>query len=145
MADHMKRDDLLKLYDSLQARGRKKIDAAPGASKGVPSPPSKKSRPAIAVPHELDEIERERKRLENRDFAQNTQLKRRTLRVLFRFLAIETGMVFVFAFAQATEWPLGFQMEEWSFKLLVTATIAQITGMLFVAVRYLFPTNNNNG
>jgi hypothetical protein len=30
-------------------------------------------------------------------------------------------------------------MQEWSFKLLITATIAQITGMLFVAVRYLFP------
>ena len=80
-----------------------------------------------------------RQELENNDFAQNTMLKRKTINRLFWFLAIETGLIFMFSFFQGTHAPHNFHLEEWSFKLLVTATIAQITGMLFVAVRYLFP------
>ncbi len=134
------RADLLKLYESLSSgqtvpRGQR--------SPRLPKTSAGSSRPSIAVGEQLDEIERERKRLENRDFAQNTELKRRTIRLLFRFLAVETGLIFAFAFAQGAAWPADFHMEEWSFKLLVAATIAQITGMLFVAVRYLFPKNGN--
>ncbi|HUS25952.1 MAG TPA: hypothetical protein VMY99_01215 [Nevskiaceae bacterium] len=82
-------------------------------------------------------------RLQNDDTQQNIKLKRVTLNRLFIFLAIETSVIFLFAFFQAIGWPHKFDLEEWSFRLLVTATIAQITGMLFVAVRYLFPKGKN--
>lgn len=137
MEEKRRAESWIKLYEVLHA-AQKRGEVSHGQSSLA-----SEERPTIAVSQELDEIERERKLLENRDFAQNTQLKRRTLSLLFKFLAIETGVVFAFAFAQATRWPLDFQMEEWSFKILVTATIAQITGMLFVAVRYLFPAGTN--
>jgi hypothetical protein len=82
------------------------------------------------------EIAREQK-LKNDNAEQDIALKRQTLNRLF--LGIETTGVFLLAFCQATHWPAQFHLEEWSFKLLMTATILQITGMLFVAVRYLFP------
>lgn len=88
-----------------------------------------------------DELTRA-ERLKNDDIEQNITLKRIVLNRLFRFLAIETAVIFLCAFLQATHW-LGFNLEQWSFNILVTATIAQITGMLFVAVRYLFPTKGD--
>ena len=85
-----------------------------------------------------EELERERRHLQNADLAQDIKLKKKTLNLLFWFLGLETVAIFTFALLQATHW-LGFSMEEWSFKLLISATIAQITAMLFVAVSYLFP------
>jgi hypothetical protein len=88
-----------------------------------------------------EEIAREQK-IKNDNAEQDIQLKRTTLNRLFWFLTVETAFIFAFAFCQAVGWPAGFALEDWSFRLVVGATIAQITGMLFVAVRYLFPTNN---
>jgi hypothetical protein len=85
-----------------------------------------------------DELTR-KERLKNDDAEQNIRLKRVVLNRLFWFLGIETVLIFTFTFLQATRW-FGFLLEEWSFNILITATIAQIAGMLFVAVRYLFPT-----
>jgi len=78
-------------------------------------------------------------RIKNDNAEQDIQLKRNTWYRLFRFLIIETTVVFVMAFFQAIHWPWDFHLEEWSFKLVVTVTIGQITAMLYVAVRYLFP------
>lgn len=92
-------------------------------------------------PGDTTDIDRElirRERIQNDDAEQNIRLKKNTLDRLFLLLTTETALIFVVAMLQATHW-LGFALEEWSFKLLTTATIAQITGMLFVAVRYLFP------
>jgi len=87
------------------------------------------------------EIIRE-KRLKNDDTEQDIQLKRSTLSRLFQLLIGETIIVFIFAFLQATAiWH--FHLEEWSFKLLITATITQITVMLLVAVNYLFPKSSS--
>jgi len=85
-----------------------------------------------------NEIAREQK-LKNDNAEQDIALKRLVLDRLFIFLGVETAAIFVLAFCQATHWPLHFQLEDWSFKILVSATIAQITGMVFVVVRYLFP------
>jgi len=83
-------------------------------------------------------IEDNRKELDNVEKAQDIKLKKQTLWTLFTFLGIETVAVFSFAFLQATDiWK--FEMEEWSFKLLLSATITQITIMLLVAVKHLFP------
>lgn len=84
-----------------------------------------------------DEIAREKK-IKNDDAEQDISLKRKTLERLFAFLLGETFVIFVFAYMQATKW-LGFALEEWSFKLLIAATITQITIMLRVAIKYLFP------
>lgn len=84
-----------------------------------------------------DEIAREKK-LKNDDTEQDIKLKRITLDRLFSFLVGETIIVFLLAFFQATHL-LGFALEEWSFKLLTSVTIVQITVMLSVAVNYLFP------
>lgn len=83
------------------------------------------------------EIAREQK-IKNDNAEQDIALKRRTLTLLFLFLGIETALVFLFTFWQATDQD-HFHLEEWSFRTLVGATILQITGMLLAAVRYLFP------
>ncbi len=76
--------------------------------------------------------------LENDALEQDILLKRNTLKTLIRFLGAETVVIFIFAFLQATKL-CDFALEEWSFKLLVTATLLQITYMLQVAVKHLFP------
>ena len=86
-----------------------------------------------------DELIREH-RLKNDDAEQNIRLKKMVLHMLFWFLGIETCFIFLFAFFQAIKWPFTFQLQEWSFNILITATILQIASMLLVAVRYLFPT-----
>lgn len=95
------------------------------------------AKPSIARTSIEDEIARERK-LKNDDTEQDIELKRKTLARLFLLLEIETAIIFVFSFLQATRW-LEFRLDDWSFKLLTTATITQITVMLTVAVNYLFP------
>lgn len=101
-------------------------------------PPQTSGRPS-AQPIDIEQEVARKKQLENENTAQDIRLKRITLNRLFWFLAAETALIFLFTFFQAVEWPDGFALEEWSFRVLIGATIAQITGMLFVAVRYLFP------
>jgi hypothetical protein len=101
------------------------------------------SRTAVPKKQEVEKIDIEQEiareqKIKNDNAEQDIALKHLTLRLLFGFLAIETALVFLFTFLQAVQ-AHGFHLEEWSFKILVTATIAQITAMLFAAVRYLFP------
>lgn len=86
----------------------------------------------------VDKAEERRKQLENDALEQDIRLKKSTLDKLFWFLGTETSIIFVFAFLQGTGF-LHFKLEEWSFKLLLTATLIQITFMLQVAVKHLFP------
>lgn len=103
------------------------------------------SYPPVASqsPRPIDNsIEHERESLKNQNYAQNILLKKNTLTALFIFLAIETLVIFVFSFLQASrywEFTDKFYFEEWSFRVLVSATIIQITIMLQVAVKHLFP------
>ncbi len=105
---------------------------------GARSAPTPQTTPRTSMD---DEIIRE-KQLKNDDTQQDIKLKRNTLNLLFCFLGVETITIFVFAFLQATD-RYHFHLEEWSFKLLVSATIAQITIMLSVAVNYLFPKKHD--
>lgn len=79
-----------------------------------------------------------REQIKNEDLKQDIKLRRFTLRILLTFLGVETFFIFLFSFMQATE-SLNFDLEEWSFRLLVGATITQIYLMLRIAVEYLFP------
>lgn len=105
-------------------------------AKERPLPPSQ--QPEVRQVDIEQEIARKHQ-LENENTAQDIRLKRITLDRLFIFLTAETALIFLFALFQAINWPNDFYLEEGSFRLVVGATIAQITGMLFVAVRYLFP------
>ncbi len=102
------------------------------------------SGPTAPAPIDINQEIARKQQLENENTAQDILLKRVTLNRLFWFLTAETALIFLFALFQATNWPGHFRLEDWSFRLVVTATIAQITGMLFVAVRYLFPSNNGS-
>lgn len=95
--------------------------------------------PRTSIEDEITQEEVRARKLVNDDRAQDIKLKKLTLNRLFVFLGIETAVIFIFALLQATSW-LGFELESWSFNLLISATLAQITAMLFAAVRYLFPT-----
>ena len=87
-----------------------------------------------------ENIEMEKGQILNQGLRQDIRLRKITLWILLSFLAVETIIIFSFSFFQATK-IFNFQLEEWSFKLLVAATISQITYMLQVAVKYLFPLN----
>lgn len=78
----------------------------------------------------------ERKRIENRGLDQDIALKKGTLIALFAFLAVETVAIFTLIYFQ------GFKLiilDDWSFRLLISCTILQITYMLRFAVMHLFP------
>ena len=122
---NQKTEYLQKYYDIL--------DANPTPSdKPTEKPTSRPARTSIS-----DEIAREKK-LKNDDAEQDIRLKRMTLDRLFQLLVSETIIIFIFSYLQATHL-FGFALEEWSFKILTSVTITQITVMLFVAVSYLFP------
>lgn len=93
----------------------------------------------------VDDELAKKKHLENLDLEQDIQLKRLAIHLLFIFLAVETFVVFLFMFLQATTeiGPLFFRLDEWSFRLVIAATITQITLMLTIAVQYLFPKRTN--
>lgn len=92
-------------------------------------------------PTKMDDELAKREELKNKDLEQDIQLKKTTLDTLLNFLKIESAIIFAFALFQATEF-LGFDLEEWSFRILVGATITQIYFMLRIAVEYLFPKDN---
>jgi len=120
--------DLLKTY---LKEPEKETFPLPAAAEMIPSV---KSKPAL----QKKDAEEKRKDLENEDYAQDIRLKKNTLDRLFWFLGAESVLIFLFTLFQATHW-LGFDLEEWSFKLLLSSTIIQITYMLQMAIKYLFP------
>lgn len=75
----------------------------------------------------------------NDNIEKDQNLKETTLRILFYFLTIETIIIFILAFFQGfSAW--GFQLEEWSFRLVIAGTLSQIAAMLIIAVKNLFPS-----
>jgi len=96
-------------------------------------------------PVPFDEAMRnEKAKLENEALQQDIKLKKYTLIALFGFLTVETALIFVMTFFQGFEFG-NFSLEEWSFRLLISATITQITVMLLIAVRHLFPQKKGVG
>ena len=104
----------------------------------------------------VEDLGKERKKLENKDLKQDILLKKISLAILFLFLVAETIVIFYFAWCQAIRGTLiplegetglyliNFHLEEWSFRLLTGVTITQITAMLLIAISYLFKERNNN-
>lgn len=92
----------------------------------------------ISRPERVEDVATEGARIRNQGLKKDIQLKERTLWILFSFLGIETLAIFLFTFFQAVGFK-GFRLEEWSFRLLISGTLSQITVMLVIAVRHLFP------
>lgn len=88
-------------------------------------------------PETMDEKIRKQK-IENDNIEKDQSLKKYTLISLFIFLGVETIVVFALAFFQGFELA-GFNLDVWSFRIIVVATLGQITAMLSFAVRHLFP------
>lgn len=93
--------------------------------------------------HRIYDALEERKNIVNKSLTLDMTLKKFTLIALFIFLAIETLLVFLFTFWQAVGVVFftnyNFKLDQWSFRLLLAATILQITAMLTIAVKNLFP------
>jgi hypothetical protein len=93
-------------------------------------------------PRPIDEIIRNEevrnKKIDNDNKEKDQRLKEWTLTMLFTFLSAETALIFVFAFFQGFKVG-GFSLDEWSFRLVLVGTLGQITAMLTIAVRHLFP------
>jgi uncharacterized membrane protein YcjF (UPF0283 family) len=91
---------------------------------------------------EIDE-EKRAKQIDNDAKQQDIELKKKTLNRLFILLCAETVVIFIFAYWQGRE-NNNFNLDGWSFRLITSATILQITTMLIYAVRHLFPNNKEN-
>lgn len=85
-----------------------------------------------------DKEEARKKTLDNDAREQDIKLKKETLDGLFSFLRYESIAIFALVFLQGFSFK-GFRLESWSFRLLIAATITQITIMLQIAVKHLFP------
>ena len=96
-----------------------------------------KTAPDHLSPTPIDEKKR-RQKIENDNAEKDQRLKALTLILLFAFLTLETIVIFVLAFFQGFSYS-GFHLDEWSFKLVIIATLGQITAMLSIAVTHLFP------
>jgi len=126
--------DYSKASEKIKRLPKEPLKSAGFDLKSLPEIKPGKSKPE-SIAAVLDD---KRKDLENQAFAQDIKLKRLTLKILFLFLACETFAIFAYALFQGIKlW--GFQLEQWSFNLLVSATITQITVMLIIAVKHLFP------
>lgn len=77
-------------------------------------------------------------RIRNDILESDQNMKKYSLIALFVLLGLETVAIFVLVFFQGfTLW--GFHIEEWNFRLVIAGTLIQITAMLEVAIRHLFP------
>jgi hypothetical protein len=108
------------------------------------SSPIKISTEPTSIRKEIREIDEEKraKQIDNDAKQQDIELKKKTLNRLFLLLCAETIVVFVFAYWQGRT-DNNFSLDQWSFRIIISATILQITTMLIYAVRHLFPNNGD--
>lgn len=112
------------------------------ASQYVIDPKTVVKTPTTTPFREKLDAERVRKQKTANDNAEKDQrLKEQTLKKLFKFLGAETIIIFLLAFLQGfgTLWRWKFELDGLSFRIVVGATIGQITAMLIIAVQHLFP------
>jgi hypothetical protein len=96
--------------------------------------------PRTSINDKIREEKARRQKIANDILEKDHRLKEATLKKLFRFLSAETGVIFVLAFLQGFGWK-DFELDQWSFRLVIAATLGQITAMLTIAVQHLFPKN----
>lgn len=124
-------------------RLRKQADQRSAASDHIPSFAATKG---TRIDDRLQAARRRKQEIANENAEKDQRLKEQTLQKLFRFLLAETAIIFLFAFLQGfgVLWRWKFHLDDWSFRIVVGATIGQITAMLIIAVQHLFPKNSRN-
>lgn len=86
-------------------------------------------------------VERARREsIKNDNMESDQKMKKWSLILLFVFLGLETIAVIAIIFLQGFE--NNFYIEEWSFRVFMSVTLAQITAMLHTAIKHLFPDLN---
>lgn len=108
---------------------------------------NEKSRPSKTTKELIEEqklhklkYQNDALKTENDNLRSDQTLKRWTLIILFIFLFAETTVLFVITFLQGYV-DSSFDLDSITLRIVVVATLAQISGMLTFAVRHLFPSN----
>lgn len=83
-------------------------------------------------------IANDRLQAENENLRNDQQLKENTLKLLFIFLGAETMIIFAITILQGFH-TLNFDLDDVTLRIVVVASLAQISTMLTIAVRHLFP------
>ncbi|MNY37597.1 hypothetical protein D3C86_1721710 [compost metagenome] len=87
-------------------------------------------------------LDNEKKQAENGLINKNQTLKKLTLILLFILLFVESIALFVLAFFQGFKF-YGFDLDDITLRIIIVASLVQISAMLTIAVRHLFPANRN--
>ncbi len=118
------------------------------ASSKAPAPPRKSASQATTLQSLIDkekvrarQLDNEKKQTENSLINKNQSLKKLTLILLFVLLFVESIALFVLAFFQGFKY-YGFDLDAITLRIIVVASLAQISAMLTIAVRHLFPSNH---
>lgn len=89
--------------------------------------------------------EARKKEAEADDAEGDIRLKKRIARVIIFVLILQTIMVFVLSIAQSVNmfpwypYAIPFNLEDWNFRILVSATLIQTYYLMRIVVAYLFP------
>jgi hypothetical protein len=112
---------------------------------GVNSSLRKADKPASTIQSKIDEarvrareLDNEKKHTENELINKNQTLKKLTLILLFILLFVESIALFVLTFFQGFEF-YGFDLDPITLRIIVVASLVQISAMLMIAVQHLFP------
>ncbi|MEO8581933.1 MAG: hypothetical protein ABI425_05170 [Patescibacteria group bacterium] len=92
-----------------------------------------KKRQEIAQQDKRFEAEMEQRRIDR-------ELKKAIANLVFRFLATETGALFIVVLIQGFS-PWGFHLEDSTINIFLGATLLQISSMAVIITRHLYPTS----
>lgn len=87
-------------------------------------------------------LDNEKKQAENGLINKNQALKQLTLILLFILLFVESITLFVLTFFQGFKF-YNFDLDHITLRIVIVATLVQISAMLTIAVRHLFPAHRN--
>lgn len=91
-----------------------------------------------SIQEKIEQIKLQKAEEEISNLRNDRKLKNITLIALFILLIIETILIFTIAFFQGFKF-CGFLIDEVTLRIIIAATITQITIMIHTAVKHLFP------
>lgn len=94
----------------------------------------------LELERQLESLRQDKERFRSEMLREQLErdLKRTVAFRVFNFLAVETGLVLLIVMLHGARLG-GFQLEEWTLNIFVTATIAQISAMAVIITKSLFP------
>lgn len=95
------------------------------------------------IANDRHQVNLDKLKTENENLKSDQSLKKTTLVLLFILLFFETLIIFIIAFMQGLHlWD--FDLDKITLRIVVVATLTQISAMLTIAVRHLFPAKNGH-